>query len=188
MQHTDDTPTASTATTGSETPLDDPEGSLAARTVEDGKRMEFTDVVEIRATKDDLWAFISDPETLTECVPGAERIDRVSPDRYTLDITRGVSHLTVSLSGEVEFVERNEPDWIVASGFAHDTKTGSDFDILAAMELSELDEETVELTYSAEVAFSGGVSSLGTGLLRPIVKRDVDTYFENIRNGIEPTD
>lgn len=174
-----------------ETDIDEPEattpdGFAATRTLEDGTRMEFADTVEIRTTKDELWSFISDPAALTECVPGAERIERISKRRYTLDIARGVSHLTISLSGDVEFVEMNEPDWIVASGFAHDTKTGSDFDILAAMEIDEADDGVVQLAYTAEVSFTGGVASLGTGLLRPIVERDVGAYFENVKEGVEP--
>ena len=170
--------------TNSDTPAATPD-ETSADPPDEGKRLEFNDAVEIRTTKDALWATISDPETLTRCVPGAESFERLSRRKYTLAITRGVSHLTVALEGDVEFVEMNEPDWIVASGFAHDTKTGSDFDVLAGMEMTELDAETVRLSYSAEVTFTGGVASLGPRMLRPIVKRDVDTYFENVRAAVE---
>lgn len=189
MQNVDGTGTTASADHDAGTdPADEGEThadtEVATRTVEGGKQLSFDDAVEVRTTKDQLWAAISDPETLTACVPGAEDIDRVSTRRYTVDITRGVSHLTVSLSGEFEFVELSEPDWVVVSGFAHDTKTGSDFDVLAAMELESVDEETTELAYTADVSFTGGVASLGTGLLRPIVHRDVDAYFQNLRSAV----
>lgn len=149
------------------------------------KRLEFADTVAIDTDKDTLWSIISDPEVLTTCVPGAESIERESKERYTVAITRGISHLTVSLSGEVEFVEMNEPDWIVASGSAFDATTGSDFDILAAMEMTEGEDDTTTLTYQAEVTYSGGVASLGTLFLRPIVRKDIGAYFENIRTEVE---
>lgn len=152
---------------------------------EDTAVLEFTDTVELNTSKENLWENISDPEILTECVPGAESIERVSERKYTVEITRGVSHLTVSLSGEAEFVEMNPPDYIVTSGHAFDSKTGSDFDILAAMEINEVDEETAELTYKAEVEFSGGVASINTRIFRPVVERDVNSYFDNVRQVVE---
>lgn len=154
---------------------------------EDGNRLEFTGAVEIETTKDHLWETISDPETLTTCVPGAESIERIDERTYTLDITRGISHVSVSLSGEAEFVEMNPPDFIVTRGSAFDSKTGTDFDVLAAMELDSTGDG-VELVYQAEVSYSGGAAVMKTSLLRPIVKRDVNTYFENVRGVVEEED
>ncbi|MFB6081304.1 MAG: CoxG family protein [Halanaeroarchaeum sp.] len=161
----------------------EPDPGEDAESVE-GKHLEFADTVAIDTDKDTLWSIISDPEVLTTCVPGAESIERLSTTEYTVEITRGVSHLTVSLSGDVEFVEMNEPDWIVASGSAFDATTGSDFDILAAMEMTESADGT-DLTYQAEVTYSGGVASLGKTLLRPIVRKDINAYFANIKDEVE---
>jgi len=167
--------------------LDDPDEQPAddepAET--EDERLEFSDTVRIETTPEDLWATISDPATLTECVPGAEAIERVSERRYTVDITRGVSHLTVSLSGEAEFVEMNPPDSVVTSANAFDSKTGSDFDILAAMEIQATEDGAAKLAYTAEVAISGGVATMSNRVLRPIVKRDIGTYFDNVKTAVE---
>jgi carbon monoxide dehydrogenase subunit G len=152
---------------------------------EDSKYMEFADTVALETTKDELWETISDPEVLTMCVPGAESIDRVSERKYTVDITRGVSKLTLSLSGEAEFVEMNPPEYIVTTANAFDAKTGSDFEILAAMEMDETDDGAVALTYKAEVTYSGGAAGISKRVLRPIVKRDVNTYFQNVKERVE---
>ena len=152
---------------------------------EDNAYLEFTDTVELDTTKEELWETISDPNVLTECVPGAESIERISERKYTVEITRGVSHLTVSLSGEAEFVEMNPPDYIVTKGSAFDSKTGSDFEILAAMEMNETDDGTATMTYKAEVTYSGGVASISQRIIRPVVERDVNTYFKNIKAEVE---
>lgn len=153
-----------------------------------GNQLTFEDTVTLRTTKAHLWSVISDPEVLTRCVPGAEAITRESERRYTCEITRGISHLTISLTGEVEFVELNEPDWVVAKGSAYDPKTHSDFDVLAAMEMADRDDGTVALTYSAQVSFTGGIASLPTRIFRPIVGSDIDAYFENVRASVEDGD
>ncbi|MFB6085930.1 MAG: CoxG family protein [Halodesulfurarchaeum sp.] len=170
------------ANEASETPVDE---DGAGESGADNKRhLEFSDAVEIPAPKTELWDTISDPATLTECVPGAESIERVSERKYTLEITRGVSHLSLSLSGEAEFVEMNAPDSIVTKGSAFESKTGSTFEILAAMEINETDAGC-ELVYTAEVEYSGGAASLTNSLLKPVVERDVDTYFDNVRAAVQ---
>ena len=156
---------------------------------EPDNRLEFTDAVELATTKDHLWKTISDPETLTAFVPCAHSIERLDERTYSLGITRGICHVSVSLSGEAEFVEMNPPDFIVTRGTAFDSKTGTDFEVLAAMELEEAGDggegDAVSLAYQAEVTFSGGAAVMKKSLLRPIVKRDVNSYFENVRARVE---
>ena len=104
--------------------------------------------------------------------------------KYTVDITRGVSKLTLSLSGEAEFVEMHPPEYVVTTATAFDSKTGSEFEILAAMEMDDA-EDGVALAYRAEVTYSGGAAGISKRVLRPIVERDVNTYFENVRQRVE---
>ncbi|WP_123538472.1 CoxG family protein [Halosimplex salinum] len=152
---------------------------------EGAQRLEFSDAVYIDADPEELWACLSDPELLTECIPGAESVERVSDRTYALEITRGVSRLTVSLSGEAEFVELNPPDHVVTSATAFDSTTGSDFDVLAAMEIQAGDRTESRLVYRAEVTYSGGAATLNPSVLRPIVNRDIETYFQNVSVAVE---
>jgi carbon monoxide dehydrogenase subunit G len=170
--------------TEDETPATDEQTQEPDPDDEETNELEFSDAVRIDAGREELWETISDPDTLTKCVPGAESIERVSERKYTVEITRGVSHLTVSLSGEAEFVEMNPPDYVVTRATAFDSKTGSDFDILAAMEIQEADGDA-QLVYTAEVTYSGGVANISKRVLRPIVKRDINTYFQNVRDEVE---
>ena len=118
-------------------------------------------------------------------MPGAESIERVSERKYAVEITRGVSKLTLSLSGEAEFVEMNPPSYVVSTVSIFDSKTGSDFEVLGAMEMNETDDGDVALTYKAEVTYSGGAAGISKRVLRPIVRRDIDTYFENVTERVE---
>lgn len=155
---------------------------------EDGKQLEFEDTVEIGTTKDEAWDFISDPENLVDCVPGAEDIERLSEREYTFEIVQGIARFTITLDGDVELVEMNEPDWIVADGHAYDASTGSDFDVLAAMEMTETDDATVELAYRAELTMTGGVASIGARLARRVIASNVEDYFDNIKAELDGRD
>ncbi|MFB6138016.1 MAG: CoxG family protein [Halobacteriaceae archaeon] len=177
-------------------PIGDDPGAVAATVADAGTTMTVADAACFPVEVETLWDAISDPAAIAGCVPGAREIERLDEGRYGVTITRGVSHLTLSLSGELAFVESSPPDYLVASGAGHDATTGSDLAMLAAMELSPVAEPAaregvpddadaaVELAYSAEVGLTGGVASLGTEMLRPIVKRDVTAFFGNLRGRV----
>ncbi|QSG04007.1 CoxG family protein [Natranaeroarchaeum sulfidigenes] len=152
----------------------------------DDTQLEFEDSVTIDAGKEELWGFISEAQNLAQCIPGAESVTRETERRYTCEVTRGISKMTISIDGELEMVEMNEPDWIVADGEAFDSTTGSRFDVLAAMEMSEVEGDRTELAYTAELSYSGGVASLPKLVVRKAVTSDLNSYFENIRTEIEP--
>ncbi|MEF8831483.1 MAG: SRPBCC domain-containing protein, partial [Halobacteriales archaeon] len=135
-----------------------------------------------------LWAFISQPGNLVDCVPGARDIQRRSEREYAFEIQQGLGRFTVDLDGEVELVEMNEPDWIVADGSAYDDTTGSTFEGVAAMEMTDVDDETVELAYMADLSFTGGVASLGARLVGRVIGSQVEDYFENVRSEFEGDD
>jgi carbon monoxide dehydrogenase subunit G len=152
---------------------------------DDRSKLEFTDTVTVETDKHTLWDFISDAENLAEVVPGAQSVTRHSQRRYSVTIERGIGHVSVSLDGEFELAEMDEPDWIIAEGEAFDSTTGSTFDVLAAMEMEENGTETVDLSYSAQLFYTGGVASLGATLLKKFIASDVDRYFENVKARVE---
>ncbi|MFW5965430.1 MAG: CoxG family protein [Halodesulfurarchaeum sp.] len=158
----------------------------AAELSDDALTLEFTDTVHIDADKETVWSFISDAENLATVIPGAEDVTRHAERRYSVTITRGISHVTVSLEGEFELVEMDEPDWIIAEGEAFDTTTGSPFEVLAGMEMAETGGG-VDLSYSAQLSYTGGVARFGARLLRRIIESDVDRYFENVKTRVEST-
>lgn len=148
-------------------------------------QIEFSDNVEIDVPADELWVFISDPRNLVTCVPGANQVERISEREYSCEITKGISHVTVSLSADIELVELNEPKWVVAKGKAYDSTTGTDFEGLAGMEMTEIDGETTTLAYTAEMSFTGGLASFGARFVRRVIASDVRTYFENVKRDVE---
>lgn len=146
--------------------------------------LEFTDTVSIDTDKKTLWNFISDAQNLADVVPGAKSVTKHSERRYTLEIERGIGHVSVSLDGEFELVEMNEPEYIIAEGEAFDSTTGSTFEVLAAMEMKERDGG-VDLSYTAQLFYTGGVASLGARLLKKFIEGDVDRYFDNVKSRVE---
>lgn len=150
-----------------------------------GKTLEFEDTVRLDGSKEDLWPFISDPENLVVCVPGAREIERHSEREYSFEIEQSIGNFSAVFDGDVELVELNEPHWIVADGSAYDRGTGSTFDVVAAMEMTDEDDETIALAYTAEVTFTGGVATYAARWIKRVIRKRVEEYFRNIRSEFE---
>ena len=149
------------------------------------KQIEFEDIVEIEGNKEELWEFISDPENLVECIPGARNVERLSETEYSFEIEQKIGFFSVTLDGEAELVELNEPTWIVADGSAYDSGTGSTFDVIAAMEMTTPDDGPIRLAYNADVSVSGGIVTYAVYWIRRVLSSRVDEYFENVKNEFE---
>lgn len=147
--------------------------------------LQFEDTITIDAPKAEVWNFISAPENLVTCVPGAEQVERHSKHEYEFEIVQKIGPFTVTLDGEAELVEMNEPDWIVADGTAYDGGTGSKFDVAAAMEMTETADGTVELAYRSDLTMGGGIASVGGRIARRFISSTIDDYFDNIKDNLE---
>ncbi len=140
--------------------------------------MEFTGEFTVTATPEQIWRIITDPEELTRCIPGAEDIHHVDDDTYTGTITRSVAGFTLSLSGEVELTEQDPYDRMAATVSAGDNSAGTWTKVSADMAIdlvAEGDETTLSYTVTADV--KGKLASLGSSLVKPKVKADIEEYF-----------
>lgn len=143
--------------------------------------MEFTGEITVAATPEAIWAVITDPDELVECIPGAESITREEEDLFTGTITRTVAGYTLTLSGEVELTEQIPNRYLAASVSAGNTSAGSWTSMTADAEMEIRESEgmtTVSYTVTAEV--SGRLASLGSSLVKPKVRSDIEAYFEAV--------
>lgn len=143
--------------------------------------MEITGEVTVAATPEAIWAVLTDPDELVECIPGAESITRETEDVFVGTITRTVAGYTLTLSGEVEVTARDPYQFLAATVSAGNTSAGSWTNVTAnaEMEISESDRvSTVAYTVTAEV--SGRLASLGSSLVEPKVRSDIEAYFEAV--------
>lgn len=154
-------------------------------TENDEPDLEFTDTVSVETDKETLWTLISDAQNLADVVPGAESVEQLTERRYAVELERGIGRVRVAIEGEVELVEMDEPHWIIAEGEGFDSTTGSTFELSAGMEMEETGAGAVDLSYAAQIFYTGGIARVGNRLLRKFIIRDVEKYFDNVKARVE---
>ena len=145
--------------------------------------MEFSGVVEIRAPRSRVWAFVIDPEQVGSCGPGVESIEVVDATHYRARAKVGVGIISARFAVDLELVEAVEPDRAVirASGQA----PGSAADATGEIRLSGPPDGPTTMTWTATVAISGALASVGSRMIEGTADKLIGETFTCIRATLE---
>jgi uncharacterized protein len=145
--------------------------------------MEFSGVVEIRAPRAKVWAFVMDPEQVGWCGPGVEAIEVVDATHYRARAKVGIGPISARFLVDLERKESVEPDRAViqASGQA----PGSAADAVGEITLSGPPDGPTTMAWAATVTISGTFASVGSRLIDSTADRLIGETFACIRAKLE---
>src|SRR5258706_10962404 len=81
-----------------------------------GHLMEMTGERRIPAPRQRVWERLNDPETLKQCIPGCETIEKVSDTEFTAKVTAKVGPVKASFSGKVTLTDLDPPAGYTITG------------------------------------------------------------------------
>src|SRR5258706_12500839 len=74
-----------------------------------GHLMEMTGERRIPAPRQRVWERLNDPETLKQCIPGCETIEKVSDTEFTAKVVAKVGPVKATFSGKVTLTDLDPP-------------------------------------------------------------------------------
>src|ERR1041384_4244759 len=126
--------------------------------------MRLTGDVTIRAPRKRVWDFMTDPEQIGQCAPGVEKIEVIEPmKKYRGVVSIGFGAVKARFSGDVDILELDEPKR--AKLKAHGSATGSVADAVSEMSLSDGQDGSTHVHWTADVNVSGQLASLAARLM-----------------------
>ena len=142
--------------------------------------MEFSGAVDIPATRDRVFAFVTDPDKVGACGPGVESIEIIDPTHFRAKAKVGVGFITARFVVDLEIAEQHAPDMAVIK--AHGQAPGSAVDGLGRMNLVDGPEPgTTTMLWAAEVNISGMIASVGARLVEGTANKMIGQAFDCIR-------
>lgn len=140
--------------------------------------------VTIRAPRKQVWDFLTDPNQIGQCVPGVEKIEIIEPNKkYRGIVSVGLGGVKARFNGEVDVLEMDEPNR--ARLKAHGTATGTAADLLSEMSLSDGEDESTHVHWTADVNVSGQLASLAARLMLPVSQKLSEQFYNEVRRRIE---
>ncbi|MDF2235624.1 carbon monoxide dehydrogenase subunit G [Albimonas sp. CAU 1670] len=145
--------------------------------------MELTGERIIRADRATVWAALNDPEVLKACIPGCERLEKLSDTEMEADVTQKVGPVKAKFKGQVTLEDVRPAEGYFLSGegkggAAGFAKGG------ARVNLSDHAEGTL-LSYVAEARVGGKLAQLGSRLIDGFARKMADEFFALFQAQVE---
>jgi uncharacterized protein len=144
--------------------------------------MKFAGSVDIAAPRARVWAFVVDPEQVGPCGPGVESIEVVDDTHFKATAKVGIGFISARFVVNMEMAELDAPDRAVIK--ARGQAPGSAVDATAEMTLSDQGEGT-RMDWSADVAISGSLASLGARMIEGTANKMIGQTFDCMKSKLE---
>ena len=146
--------------------------------------MRFEGTVAIRAPRQKVWDFLTDPEKVAAAAPGLESLEVIEPGKkFRATASIGFGTVKVRFVNDVEWVEMTPPS--TAKMKAHGSAPGSGVDATTSMTLSDGPDGTTDLAWSADIQVVGTIASLAARLMGGVTKKMTAAFFDKVRDEIE---
>ncbi|HET7290797.1 MAG TPA: SRPBCC domain-containing protein [Vicinamibacteria bacterium] len=146
--------------------------------------MRFEGSLTIRAPREKVWGFLTDPEKVSRCAPGLETLEVLAPgQRFRAVASVGFGAVKATFANEVEWLDLEPPSR--ARMKVHGTAPGSAVDATSEMRLADAPEGHTAMAWSAEVSVVGTIASVAARLMGSVAQRLTDAFFDAVRRRIE---
>ena len=145
--------------------------------------MKFAGTVDIAAPRDRVWAFVVDANQVGQCGPGVESIEVVDDTHFKATAKVGIGFISARFVVNMELAEQMPPDRAVIK--ARGQAPGSAVDATAEMTLSDIADGDTRMDWSADVAISGSLASLGGRLIEGTANKMIGQTFDCMKSKLE---
>jgi len=146
--------------------------------------MRFEGQVTIRAPRETVWTFLTDPKQVGACAPGVESVEVIEPQkRFRATASVGFGAVRACFVTDAEWLDLDAPTR--ARMKVHGNAPGSAVDAVSEMALADGPEGSTELRWSADVTVVGAIASLAARLMSGVTHKLTGVFFDAVRARIE---
>jgi carbon monoxide dehydrogenase subunit G len=137
---------------------------------------------EFAASREDVFAALTDPAVMASAMPGIREWDAPDPDRWTI-LIRLPLLLSPTLRIAVEVEERRPPAH--ARLRAAGASRGGGARVDTSFDLEEAAPGRTSMRWAADVELSGPLRALGGGILEPVARRQAERTLDAVARKVE---
>ena len=146
--------------------------------------MHLEGTVNIKASRETVWQFLTDPNKVSQCAPGVETVEIVEPGKKFRAVAAiGFGTVKARFAGDAEFVELDTPNR--AKIKAHGNAPGSAADVMSEMFLSDRADGSTDMKWTADIVILGQLASLAARMMAPVTQKLTGEFFNCVKKKIE---
>ncbi len=131
----------------------------------------------LNVSRDQVWTFLMNPESIAKVMPGCERLEEIEPDTFEASLKLGIAAVKGVYNGSIKLLDKTPPSHyrmvIEGSGTPGFVKGE------ATIDLQEQDGHTV-MTYDADVQVGGLIASVGQRMISGVAKLLVNQSLKKL--------
>ncbi|MFB0520344.1 MAG: CoxG family protein [Desulfatiglandales bacterium] len=139
----------------------------------------------LKAPIQKIWDKLLEPETLRDCVPGAEKIDRLDEKTYDCVVKQKVGPISVRFKFKNILMKVESPTHMEMEGEGEDVGKAGRFVQRTSIDLKETEGGEVEVSYRCNANIVGKLAMFGDRILRAKAKKVEKEFTEALKKKLE---
>jgi hypothetical protein len=149
--------------------------------------MDMTGEFRIPAPRQRVWEGLNDPDTLKQCIPGCETIEKVSETEFTAKVVARVGPVRATFGGKVNLSDLDPPQAYTISGEGQGGVAGFARGS-AKVRLDEDGAAATTLHYAVEAHVGGKLAQVGSRLIDATSRKMAGDFFERFAALMSPAE
>lgn len=148
-------------------------------------KANISKVFQVNQSIDKVWAFLSDPNQVVTCVPGASITEKIDEQNYKGKVSMKFGPVAAKYNGAIVIEELDSENYkMVLKGKGMDAKGQGAADMVMNGVLVEKDGGT-EVTYKMDVSVTGKLAQFGSRLIVDVTNVVVEQFIGNFKSQLE---
>ena len=146
-------------------------------------KLNFNGSFELSVPIDKAFDFLTDPNSIGNCIPDLEELKVVDSKNFNVKIKVGIGFLKGSFDLKCSIPEGKRPSH--SKFLVEGSGAGSKAKIEISFDLKKKSEGVTQMNWNADAELSGLISGIGEMLLRKINEAKVKEIFDKIKEKLE---
>jgi carbon monoxide dehydrogenase subunit G len=128
--------------------------------------MRIEDHFVVAASRERVWAAITDPSIVAPCIPGCQSVEVISPTLYKAKIRVQLGPIKADFNVDVEIVSETAPEELHSRTRGEEGSRASSLSAENTLRLTALTDNETEVFYASEAAVVGRLGKFGLGVMK----------------------
>jgi uncharacterized protein len=146
--------------------------------------MEMHGERRIPAPREAVWAKLNDAETLKDCIPGCQELEKTSDTEFTAKVRAKVGPVSATFTGKVALTDLDPPNGYTISGEGQGGVAG--FAKGSAKVSLDQDGGDTVLRYGVQAQVGGKLAQIGSRLIDGTARKMADDFFNKFVEAVHP--
>jgi uncharacterized protein len=143
--------------------------------------MKVTGEHEFRASREQVWKALLDPDALAATLPGARRLEPTAADEYAITIDVGVGSVKGTYDGTFSLTDMVEREACTVRA----TASGRPGSVTTEARMRLEGDERARMTYEADANVTGPLAGVGQRLMGAAARRTTEQFLSALDDYIE---